>query len=695
MDFFREQERARRLSFWMILMFALGVLCLVAAVDLLVYLAVYEDLWYPKTPEAQKKAIFTLAAVGGGTLLLILGASWFRAAQLRAGGGRSVAEALGGRLVEEPQDLKERQLLNIVEEMALASGLPVPPVYIMDGEGAINAFAAGNSPEDAVVAVTRGTLESLNREELQGVIGHEFSHILNGDMRLNIRLMGLLFGIYVVYLIGWYLLKSTFFYSSGASRSSEDGGRNAGGKLVLFFIALWVMLLGCVGLFLGNVIKAALSRQREYLADASAVQFTRDPKGIANALKKIGGMDPKEQTMHSTAAAEASHLFFSSFSASFFANLFATHPPLERRIRRLDPHFNPEIASMLKTERAGKMRHGVSSETRNSGGSGASEPMVSGFAPGTVPREARPRKTHSGRAIFQKQMSRACAASNGTLAAALLNGSASQKQKGKAGGKGKKNIKNSSASEKTSVTTFRKLTLRETIENSLGASAYVLALLTDEKNAEIRTQQKEMVAQLMNGIFVQEYGRILSQLQGMTQAERLANLQLALPAMRQLSLAQYRSVRTGICALIEADHVVDLNEYVIYAMVCRQLDIVFGLRNAPNASGKMTIEMFRAAVLVLSRLAYAGSSVREEQEKAFRLGLELLNVADAELLPETECSNQKLQKALILLDSMEIEWKRDFIDACDWTIKADGVETDEEMALRYSIAAVLGIYGAA
>ncbi len=684
MDFFQEQEKAKRLSFWMIFMFALGVLCLVAAVDLIAYAAVYEDLWHPQTPEAKNQAIFTLAAVGGGTLILILGASWFRAAQLRAGGGRSVAEALGGRLVDAPRDLKERQLLNIVEEMALASGLPVPPVYVMDEEGSINAFATGNSPEDAVVAVTRGTLESLNREELQGVIGHEFSHILHGDMRLNIRLMGLLFGIYVVYLIGWYLLQSTFFSSSSTySSSREDGENKAAGKMVLFFVALWIMLIGCVGLFMGNIIKAALSRQREFLADASAVQFTRNPKGIANALKKIGGMDAKEQTMRSRAAAEASHLFFSSFSSSFLASLFATHPPLEKRIRRLDPNFNAQIAGMMKTERSVKRSGSASAVQMQTGGL---ENAVSGFAPGTVSREVHPRKTHSGRAVFQKQMSRSCVHSHRSLAEVLQNG--------KSKGKGKKNVKNRAAAGKSSDGAFRQLTLRETIGSSLGASAYVLALLTDETNAQIRAQQKEMVARLMNGIFVQEHARILSQIQGMKQAERLANLQLAIPAMRQLSLPQFQSLRVGIRSLIEADHVVDLNEYIIYSMVCRQLDIVFGLRKTSKGTGKMTIWMFRAAVLVLSRLAYAGSRVREEQEKAFRIGLEILNVADAELLPETECSNQKLQNALALLDTMEMEWKRDFIDACDWTIKADGVETDDEMALRYGIAAVLGVYGA-
>ncbi|MDO4629153.1 MAG: M48 family metallopeptidase, partial [Planctomycetia bacterium] len=351
MDFFQQQDRARRNSFWMILFFIISVVAVVVAVDMVFYVAFYEDLWNPKTVEAHRNAVQTMIFATVGTVLVIVIGTIYRCIQLRTGGGRSVAEQMGARLVDSnTTDLQERRYLNIVEEMAIASGVPVPPAYIMETEPSINAFAAGNSPEDAVVAVTRGTLETLNRDELQGVIGHEFSHILNGDMRTHIRLLGITHGILLIYLIGYGIFRMMTYMPVVVNSSSDDddNSSNSGSvRLVLILVSLWVMLVGCVGLFLSNLIKSALSRQREYLADASSVQFTRNPKGIANALKKIGGMDPEKQVMQSQAAAEANHFFFTESTMSFFQRLFASHPPLQERIRRLDPEFNPALAQEL------------------------------------------------------------------------------------------------------------------------------------------------------------------------------------------------------------------------------------------------------------------------------------------------------------------------------------------------------------
>ena len=271
--------------------------------------------------------------------LFILGATAFKTASLSSGGGR-VAVDLGGTLVPpDVQDPQLRRLRNVVEEMAIASGMPVPDIYVLQQESGINAFAAGYTPGDAVIAVTRGTLELLDREELQGVIGHEFSHILNGDMRLNIRLMGVLFGIMVLGLIGRMILRSGHHASIVSSRR----GRGAPAVLI---IGLGLTILGGIGVFVARVIKASISRQREFLADASAVQFTRQTDGLASALKKIGGY---EEGSHLQAAdpEEVSHMLFGT--GSRLSGMFATHPPLTERIQALDPHFKASNYPVVDT----------------------------------------------------------------------------------------------------------------------------------------------------------------------------------------------------------------------------------------------------------------------------------------------------------------------------------------------------------
>ena len=270
------------------------------------------------------------ALVGGGSL--------FKIASL-SGGGHTVAELLGGRLLHpDTRDADERRVLNVVEEMAIASGSPVPPVYLLEKERGINAFAAGYTPDDAVIGVTRGCIQTLSRDELQGVMAHEFSHILNGDMRLNIRLMGVLFGILLIGIAGWILFRSTLY---SGMRASDD--RKGGNPLPLIGLALYV--IGYVGVFFGRLIQAAVSRQREYLADASAVQFTRNPEGIAGALKKIGAI-AEGSKLETPEAGEAAHMYFGDGVGGAWLSLMATHPPLADRIRRVDPSFDGDFSKV-------------------------------------------------------------------------------------------------------------------------------------------------------------------------------------------------------------------------------------------------------------------------------------------------------------------------------------------------------------
>ncbi len=269
-----------------------------------------------------------------GTLAVIALGSLFKTAQLAAGGA-VVAEMMGGRRIDRNLSgaaPAERRLLNVVEEMAIASGVPMPQVFVLPEDG-INAFAAGHRPDDAVVAVTEGTLARLSRSELQGVVGHEFSHILNGDMGINLRMLGLVHGLLLIALIGEVIMRTTYY-----TRPSNDR-RDGGGGNGVFFAGIALFAIGYVGYFFGNLIKAAMSRQREQLADASSVQFTRNPDGIGNALKKIGGGYTGSR-LASPHAAESSYMCFGEAIPLAFSGLFATHPPIEERIRAVDPAWD-------------------------------------------------------------------------------------------------------------------------------------------------------------------------------------------------------------------------------------------------------------------------------------------------------------------------------------------------------------------
>jgi len=332
-NFFDAQDRARRTTRRLVAAYILATIVIVIGVTAIIGVALFNfteaGLGYTVGDfTAQQAPILIGAAVL--TTLFILGATAFKTAALSSGGGR-VATSIGGTLVPaDTQDPLRRRLRNVVEEMAIASGVPVPEIYVLEEESGINAFAAGYTTSDAAIAVTRGTLELLDRNELQGVIAHEFSHVLNGDMRLNIRLMGVLFGIMVLGLIGRLIVR-------GGHHTSIVSSRRDRGTPVILVVGLGLVILGGIGVFFARVIKAGVSRQREFLADASAVQFTRQSEGIASALKKIGGYSAGS-LIQSADPEEISHMLFGT--GVNYSSLFATHPPLLDRIQALDPSFN-------------------------------------------------------------------------------------------------------------------------------------------------------------------------------------------------------------------------------------------------------------------------------------------------------------------------------------------------------------------
>ena len=329
MNFFRAQDEARGRTTKLVVLLVLAIVVLAGSFYVLAVLGQNKlsrrgDLdWF------QGDLFFWTTGVA---LIVILGGSLLRIAELSKGGG-AIAERLGGRLVgATTKDAAERRYLNVVQEMALASGLPVPLCYVIDGDETINAFAAGNSPQDAAVGVTRGALRNLTRDELQGVIAHEFSHIGNGDMKLNLRIIGAIAGLTALAQLGYI-----FFRLAGSVR----GKNSAPIALGMILTGVVVLLIGSGGILFAKVIQAAVSREREYLADASAVQFTRNPLGLASALRKVAGLSgaPREA---SSAELEAQHMFFAG-SAGFLESLFSSHPPIGERIRRVDPTFDGHI----------------------------------------------------------------------------------------------------------------------------------------------------------------------------------------------------------------------------------------------------------------------------------------------------------------------------------------------------------------
>lgn len=505
MDFFREQDIARRNTRLLTGLFCLAVLALIVITNLLLAgFLIFESDGGPNAYGSviDWESFFTIGAV----VALIVGAvvlvNWLNFAR----GGKQVAATLGGRLVQPGSgDALEQRAANIVQEMALAANMPAPTLFVLDEETGINAFAAGTTPANAVVAVTRGALSTLNRDQLQGVIGHEFSHILNGDMRLSIRLAAMLRGITFIGDVGSLLLRSASHRGRYRS-SSKDDNRGA-----LLAIGLGLYLIGLLGGLMAGLIKSAISKQKEYLADASAVQFTRNPEGIGDALKIIGGHS--SGTFVETARAEEmSHLFFGQVKHRLWSG-FATHPPIEKRIERIDPQWDGQF-----------------------------------LAASTTLIDDAPEKS-------SVDPSRQAALGAIAVAATAIATSASESS----APPGKSHIDDASP-------------LLEEAQNPLGAMALVLALAWDRQHEE--TQERALVAANIDGL-ADTVWRWREPLRARSPAQRLHVLELCLPTLRGLSEAQYGVFRELLMNCISADGKTGLGEWCLFQMVRHYLDPQF------------------------------------------------------------------------------------------------------------------------
>lgn len=539
MNFFEAQDRARRRTGWLVVLFILAVLGLIALTNILV-LAILafnqtEMLVFSIDALQQNFNWHTVVSVGLIIILFIFLGSLYKIISLSQG-GTSVAEMLGGRLVPRSStDIAERQLLNVVEEMAIASGITVPPVYLLDEMG-INAFAAGTSPNNAVIGVTQGTLKHLSRNELQGVIAHEFSHIFNGDMCLNIRLMGVLHGILLLGLMGYQLLRATRYM--GRSRNSKGGQA----VIVVLVLGAGLVVIGYVGYFFGQWIKSMVSRQREYLADASAVRYTRNRWGIADALKKIGGMG---SMLINPAAAEYSHAYFSQGVSGALEFIFATHPPLDKRIKSIDPqwdgkYFMPTISRP--------------------------EPATPQQAPATANK--------------QTQVTNVILA--GAIAAGVLSAEELIEQVG--------TVSDEQMALAQQIIAAIPVPLREAAAEPFGARAVIYGLLMDWR-AGVSLEQKAILNQLADPAVANLTQQLQEAQQALPEFARLPLLELSLPILKTLSINQYQQFRSVVQALISADKKVDLKEWVMQRLVIQQLDEHFGLRNPPRSNMPISVQL--------------------------------------------------------------------------------------------------------
>lgn len=666
MDFFEHQDVARKKTGRLVVLMVLAVLAIIAlvyGVVLAVIVVGQEKTGGALGGSAQDLPYLQmLGATAVGVLVVVGGGSLFKTSQL-AGGGRVVAESLGGRpLDSDTTDPDERRLLNVVEEMAIASGSPVPSVYLLDNEEGINAFAAGWTIDDAVIGVTRGCVQQLTRDELQGVIAHEFSHILHGDMRINLRLVGIIFGILVISVIGATVMRSIAHGSRHRSRSNnKDSG---GGVLAILAIGLALYLIGYVGVFFGKLIQAAVSRQREFLADASAVQYTRNPEGIAGALRRIGGLayGSKLQTAH---AVEHSHLFFGSAVTSWLGGAFATHPPLPNRIGRVLPSWDGSFLDPLpprgdqapeadETSAAERGRQTLRRVLTGVGHAGAA-----GFA-GETPGAA------SDRAFSDAAVAESAIEQIGeTTPAHLLHAQ--------------------------QLIDDLPAVLRSAAHTSTGAQALVLALLMDRRDDGVRGQQLAYLQEQAAGPVAVLAGRLAAAAVSLPVEHRLPLLDLALPALVRLHPQVLDQLHAHVDALIEADERLDLFEWALRQVLWRHL---MPADPGSTRQNRRLDDVRGSAELLLSVLAHVGERDGGAAGGAFAAATgRMPGVVGAtfDLLPREALSMGRLTDAVDELAELRPIDKKPVIAACAAAIAADGRVTARENELMRAVAETLGV----
>jgi Zn-dependent protease with chaperone function len=644
MDFFQRQDQARRKTKWLILYFSVAVICMIVMVYVAFWLGTnyvnlhqhryFTEYATPAPPGFWDGKLFLEVALG--TLAVILCGTTYKTMALASGGG-AVAESMGGRLVaSNTSDPDERKLLNVVEEMSIASGVPMPQVYVQHWEDGINAFAAGHSTSDAAITVTRGCIKILSRDELQGVIGHEFSHILNGDMKLNVRLIGILFGILCVAVIGRILM--------------QVRGRNSAPPVM---IGLLLLVIGYIGVFFGRIIQAAVSRQREFLADASSVQFTRNPSGITGALKKIGGLGESGSFLTNPHAGEASHMFFADGVSEPLAFFFETHPPLVERIRAFEPTFDGKFPytryvkgeSLVEDEAPPARRPTldvsdllVGGMTLSAGAMEESRPIQSHIV---LPNLGKPTPLH----LEYAQQLRDSLPEN----------------------------------------------ITNTAREPLAAAALIYALLLSPEDT-LRATQIAGIGKNFSSDVADKTAALFPDVSAIATHARLPLVNLALGALKQLTPGQFAQFSTTLQWLINSDGEVELFEFILQKIVMRNLGPKFGAIPPATVQFYTLKPLVPDCVVILSALAQVGSNDPAEVQKAFAAGAPYLRPPDncpMELLPPDQCGVAALSEALDKLSRAVPIIKKNLIEASAHVIGSDGIIQEAEAELLRGVADTL------
>ena len=610
----------------LVVLFGIAVLGVMLSVYVVLAVSVYGINTPPEFGQGKIDPVNVLidwrviALAGGATLLVIGGASTYRISAL-SGGGHVVASTLGGKpLSHTTQDPAEQRVLNVVEEMAIASGIPVPPVYLLDESG-INAFAAGYSSQDAVIGVTRGCVNSLTREELQGVIAHEFSHILNGDMRLNIRLIGFVFGIMAIGFIGWQIIRVSLY----------SGRRRDKNSVPVVVIGAALMAIGAIGTFFGNWIKASISRQREFLADASAVQFTRNPLGIGGALKRIGGSSAHGELKH-RAASEFSHMYFADGVSGFFGSMFATHPPLEERIRRVDPNWD------------GKWL-----------GSAAQANLV----------EQQKQSRQNAEDARREQMKQVVTVMTGIEA---IGQTTSQHVE-----MAHQLISNIPPE------------IRAAAQDPYGARAVLYALVLN-KELDTRKLQLDALHEHAEHGLGEFTRKIADSVHHLDRQFRLPLIDISLGSLKHLSPTQAGNFRKNLSALVRADQKTDLFEWILLRIVDHQLHQPKKVRARYNGFQNLQAECGQ----VLSALAWVGQKDADLAERAFVEGAAAMKLSNPHLTPRDQISLDQLGNSMDTLNKVATLKKKELLEACAATIVTDQQVTPNEAEMIRAISESLG-----
>ena len=645
MNFFEAQDSARRHTSLLILLFVIAVIGLLVLSNILVFEFIYFTQFSSLTFSiAELGQVFDSnlsILVSAAIIVFITLGSLYKLVQLSSGGS-VIAQHLGGIIVpRSSSDPLHKKILNIVEEMAIASGTPVPQVYILNEQG-INAFAAGWKTTNAVIGITQGALERLNRDELQGVIAHEFSHIFNGDMRLNIRLIAVLHGILMIGMLGRMILRSLRYVRS--SRNSKGGGQAV---LVILGIGGALAVVGYTGTFFGNWIKSLISRQREFLADASAVQFTRSDEGIANALKKIGGAIPGSAIL-AAAVDEYSHAYFALGDTTFSLFSFSTHPPLKQRIMRIQPAWDGRY---IFDER--KPRQDSDAAQRE---------------------DERSRKKNIAASV-------AAGVGLGQSIDVSINEALNSLD----------NIGEVTTEQVRAAQLWHRQMPEQLIsnaENPYGAQALVMALLIDE-DALIQSRQYVVLDEIIGELHASNVKQIQGTVTELAGTQTLTLIDLALPTLREMTVEQYQRFKQCIQQLVSADKKVNLREWIIQRVVLQHLDEQYGHRKKPVAKYFVLGSAKHASELMLSLLAYLEHKDQLQAQQAFDAARRSVGAGALGLLAKDLISLDSLNEAMDELEFLKPPLKKRFLQACVACISHDGEVTIQAYELTRAIASCL------